>query len=270
MSPKCLAIEYLDGRSCHPEYRRAMLVLAEKLPELSAKAINSHLRMRAESCSPTTVANERRQALTLWRWAWEEGRTNEAPRGVIKVKCGQPPVKAWTMSECRALVKGTESFFGKRLRNGADLGKFLQCWVLLAYESGARYGDVFAWKKENFSGAAVGWVTSKTGVPCTRILSDKAMELVGAMLESSPDGRVLGWVCCRRQSFRFLRALIKKSGLAAGSGRWLRRSAATHLEMNQPGKAQWFLAHKTAGLAARHYLDQSQLVSDSLRPPSLY
>jgi hypothetical protein len=42
------------------------------------------------------------------------------------------------------------------------------------------------------------------------------------------------------------------------------------LELNQPGKAQWFLAHKTAGLAARHYLDQSQLVSETLKPPSIY
>lgn len=247
-----------------------MLVLAERLPDLSAKSINAHLRMRAESCSSTTVANERRQALTLWRWAWEEGRIDDAPRGVIKVKQRLAPVKAWTISECRALVKGAEGFFGKRLRNGADLGKFLQCWVLLAYETGARYGDVFSWKRDNFVGNAVGWVTSKTGVPCTRMLSDKAIALVNEMLAVSPDGRVLGWVCCRRQSFRFMRALIKRSNLPVGSGKWLRRSAATHLEMNQPGKAQWFLAHKTAGLAARHYLDQSQLVGDGLRPPSLY
>ncbi len=208
-------------------------------------------------------------ALTLWRWAWEEGRIDAAPRGVMKIKSHQKPVRAWTISECRTLVKGAEQFFGTRLRNGADVGTFLQCWVLLAYETGARYGDVFAWKKGNFAGSAVSWVTSKTGVPCTRVVSDKALELVSQMLKASPDDRVLGWVCCRRQSFRLMRKLIG-SCLPGGSGRWLRRSAATHLEINQPGKAQWFLAHKTAGLAARHYLDQSQLASDALRPPSLY
>lgn len=238
--------------------------------DISAASINSHLRARQASCSPTTVANERRQALTLWRWAWEEGLTDQAPRGVIRIKSSNPPVRAWTMAECRQLVKAAQQFSGKRLRNGADLGVFLQCWVMLAYETGARYGDVFAWKQDNFCGPAVGWVTSKTGVPCTRVLSDRAMELVQEMLAASPDGRVLGWVCCRRQSFRFMRALIKRSGLPSGSGRWLRRSAATHLEINQPGRAQWFLAHRTAGLAARHYLDQSQLATDGLRPPSLY
>lgn len=247
-----------------------MTVLASRLPELSAQAINSHLRMRQESVSAITVANERRQALTLWRWAWEEGLVDQAPRGVMKVKAPLRPVQAWTMADCRALVKGAESFFGNRLRNGADLGKFLQCWVLLAYETGARYGDIFAWKADNFVLGSVAWVTSKTGVPCTRHLSQKAIDLVSEMLKGSTNGTVLGWVCCRRQSFRFMRRLIAAANLPKGSGRWLRRSAATHLEMNQPGKAQWFLAHKTAGLAARHYLDQSQLVSDGLRPPSLY
>ena len=269
MSPRSLVLEYLDGRECHPEYRRAMIALAGRLSDLTAAAINAHLRMRAESCSATTVANERRMVLTLWRWAWEEGRISEAPRGVMKIKNHQKPVRAWTISECRELVKGAEKFFGQRLRNGADVGRFLQCWVLLAYETGARYGDVFAWRKGNFAGSTVSWVTSKTGVPCTRVVSHKAMDLVADMLNASPDDRVLGWVCCRRQSFRLMRNLIA-SCLPGGSGRWLRRSAATHLELNQPGKAQWFLAHKTAGLAARHYLDQSQLVSETLKPPSIY
>lgn len=269
MTPAQIAERYLDGRACHPEYRRALTSLAEKLTELSAQAINSHLRMRQASVSSITVANERRQALTLWRWAWEEGLVDTAPKGVTTVKAPLGPVKAWTMSDCRALVKGAERFFGTRLKNGADLGKFLQCWVMLAYETGARYGDIFAWKKDSFRGNSVSWVTSKTGIPCTRAVSDVAMKLVDEMLAVSKDGRVLGWVCCRRQSFRFMRRLIA-SCLPGGSGRWLRRSAATHLEMNQPGKAQWFLAHKTAGLAARHYLDQSQLATESLRPPALY
>lgn len=270
MTTASIAQRYLAGRDCHPDYKKCMLNLAGKLTDLSASAINAHLRMRQESVSAITVANERRQALTLWRWAWEEGLTDHAPRGVMKVKAPLRPVRAWTIADCRALVKGAEVFFGKRMRNGVDIGKFLQCWVLLAYETGARYGDIFSWKKDNFVLSSVGWVTSKTGVPCTRQLSGRALALVAEMLAASPDGRVLGWVCCRRQSFKLMRHLISAAGLPAGSGRWLRRSAATHLEMNQPGKAQWFLAHKTAGLAARHYLDQSQLASDGLRPPSIY
>ena len=269
MTTKDIVARYLDGRDVHHEYKRAMTKLAESLPELSAKAINSHLRVRAASISPTSVANERRMALTLWRWAWEERLTDEAPRGVQRVKAPPKPVKAWTIADCRALVKQAEKYRGRRLRNGADLGVFLECWVTLAYETGARYGDVFAWKRSNFRGTAVGWVTSKTMMPCTRVLSDRAVALVELMLKDSRDGTVLGWVCCRRQSFRFMRRLLKAAGLDEGSGRWLRRSAATHVEMMQPGRAQWFLAHRTAGLAARHYLDQTQLCGAVGQPPPL-
>lgn len=264
-----LANRYLSGRDVVPEYRRAMVKLAGSLPELSAAAINSHLLMRRESVSSITVSNERRLALTLWRWAWEEGLVESAPRGVHRVKAPLQPVKAWSIGECRALVKGAEKFFGKRLRNGADLGVFLQCWAVLAYETGARYGDIFSWTKDNISAGAVGWVTSKTGVVCTRPLSDGALELVSKMLERSPDGRILGWVCCRRQSFKFMKKLIS-STLPSGSGKWLRRSAATHVEIQDPGKAQWFLAHKSPGMAVRHYLDQRQLARCAARPPSVF
>lgn len=269
MRPSDVAQRYLAEREVHPLYVRGLTALAGKLTEFSAQAINSHLRMRRESVGPVTVANERRMALTLWRWAWEEGLVDSAPRGVQRAKAPLQPVKAWSISECRALVKGAEKFFGKRLRNGADLGVFLQCWVMLGYETGARYGDIFAWTRQNLSGCAIGWVTSKTGVVCTRVLSDRALELAQQMLDASPDDRILGWVCCRRQSFKLMRKLISSS-LSEGSGKWLRRSAATHLEMQEPGKAQWFLAHKSPGMASRHYLDQRQLAGSASRPPSIY
>jgi integrase len=268
MKPIVAARNYVQGRQCHREYVRSLTNVAEHVEEFSAQAINSYLRARLASVRPITVSNERRQLLTVWRWAWNEGHVDQPPRGVIAVRTVLPPVKAWSISECCALVKGAEKFRGKRLRNGADLGAFLQCWVVLAYETGARYGDVFAWKEDNFRQNSVGWVTSKTGVVCTRFLSDKAMDLVHEMLKASTNGTVLGWVCCRRQSFRFMRRLLKDSGFP-GSGRWLRRSSATHVEMHEPGKAQWFLAHKSPGMAARHYLDQTQLSGQHVRPPAI-
>lgn len=190
------------------------------------------------------------------------------PRGVMRLRAPLPPVQAWTISHCCALVKAADGFSGQRLRNGANVRDFLRCWVLLGYETGARYGDIFSWTGANLRGSVMSWVTSKTGIICTRQLSKDCVSAVNAMLSASPDGRILGWVACRRYSFRLMRQLLAKVG-NSGSGRWLRRSAATHIEMQDPGKAQWFLAHKTPGLAARHYLDQSQLAGNTSRPPSI-
>ena len=268
MLPLQICEKYLDSRICNAEYARQLRRLSAQLGGLTAEAINKHLRMRLASVSTTTTSNERRMALTLWRWAWEEGLVESAPRGVMRIRAPLPPVQAWTVAQCVALVKEAASFSGKRLRNGADLGAFLRCWVLLGYETGARYGDIFAWTHENVRGNAVSWITSKTGVICTRILSDEAVAAVDQMLAASPDGRILGWVASRRYSFRLMRSLLSKA-VGAGSGRWLRRSAATHIEMGDPGKAQWFLGHKTPGMAARHYLDHAQLSGGVSRPPRL-
>lgn len=268
MTPSQICEKYLENRICSDEYVRQLRKLSGKLESLTADAVNAHLRARKDSIKPITLSNERRQAITLWRWAYEEGMVDAAPRGVMRLRVTPVPVRAWTMAECRALVKEAEKFSGKRLRNGADLGAFLRCWVLLGYETGARYGDIFAWTSENLCGNAVGWVTSKTGVICTRVLSDAAVASAREMLAVSPDKRILGWVASRRYSFRLFRKLLSLAGVS-GSGRWLRRSAATHVEMEQPGRAQWFLAHRTPGLASRHYLDASQLSAQVPRAPKL-
>ena len=260
--------KYLSNRLCSAEYARQLTKLAERLGGLTADGVNAYLRSRKDSVAPVTLANERRQALTLWRWAWEEGLVDSPPRGVMRVRAPLQPVQAWTIAHCQELVKGAAAFSGKRLRNGADLGDFLRCWVLLGYETGARYGDIFSWTGDNIRGCAISWVTGKTGQICTRILSDQAVEAARSMLPKSPDGRILGWVASRRYSFRLMRRLLASS-VKTGSGRWLRRSAATHIEMTDPGKAQWFLAHRSPGLAARHYLDQAQLAGATARPPSL-
>ena len=270
MNPQSIAKRYLSSRICCEQYAMQIERLAKSVRAFTAQAVNSHLRARLESLSPSSVANERRVLLTLWRWAWEEGLVDTAPRGVMRVRVPQRPVRAWTMAQCQALVKGAEKFSGRTLRNGADLGDFLACWALLAYETGARYGDIFSWTESNVCAQSISWSTSKTGVACVRPISAKAASLVQKMLAGSPDGRIVGWVCCRRQSFKFMRQMLIANGLGAGSSKWLRRSAATHVEMTRPGKAQAFLAHKTPGLAARHYLDQSQLVTSEAGPPPLF
>jgi integrase len=269
MRPKYVAERYIAERAVCDKYAAQLTNLAAKIPDFSRQAVNLYLRDQSASLSPTSRANHRRVILTLWRYAWEEGLIDDPPRGVTKVQVPSQAVRAWTMAECQQLVKAAGQFFSRRLRNGANLGVFLKCWVMLAYETGARYGDIFSWTAANFHGSAVGWVTSKTNTPCTRVLSQETMRLVREMLTESPDGTVLRWVCCRRQSFKYMRLLLNSCGLKSGSGKWLRRSAATHVEMTQPGKAQWFLAHRTPGLAARHYLDQSQLAGSTTGPPPL-
>jgi hypothetical protein len=88
------------------------------------------------------------------------------------------------------------------------------------------------------------------------------------MLENSPDGSVLGWVCGKRWAMRLMKKLLADCNLE-GSSKWLRRSSATHVEMKQRGSAKLFLGHRTQGMADKHYIDWGQVGAAHPQPPEL-
>lgn len=54
-----------------------------------------------------------------------------------------------------------------------------------------------------------------------------------------------------------------------GSSKWLRRSSATHIEMQNPGKGRIHLGHRTIGLAEKSYIDWTQVRRDVPQAPRL-
>jgi hypothetical protein len=88
------------------------------------------------------------------------------------------------------------------------------------------------------------------------------------MLAVSPDGTVLGWVCGQRQQMRIMRKFLDDCGVG-GSSKWLRRSGATHIEIREPGKARHHLGHRTLDLAAKAYIDWTQVRREMPRTPEL-
>jgi len=150
------------------------------------------------------------------------------------------------------------------------VGLFLRCWMLLGYETGARHGDLWEMRQEDFDldAGTVRWSQHKTGEPHVKIMSRPCLLAVQEMLERSPDGRVLGWVMSKKSGHRRMRKYLRDMKYA-GSSKWLRRSGATHIEMEHPGKGRLHLGHKTPGLAERCYIDWSQVRRDIPCVPSL-
>lgn len=231
-------------------------------------ACNRFLKKRLEEVSSLTVAPERVILLTIWRYAYERGLVDSMPRGIVKIKVQRSPTKAWTVEQCCTSVKATFPLEKTLTRKGVSLGLFLRCWMLLGYETGARQSDLWRFREDDFTDSTVSWTQGKTGVPHTRELSDACMRAVRAMLRLSPDGRVLGWVMSKQSGHKRMRAHLRRLNLP-GSGKWLRRSGCTHVEMRHPGKGRLHLGHKTVGLAERHYIDFSQIRNKSPRTPTL-
>jgi integrase len=166
------------------------------------------------------------------------------------------------------LVDATRKHDGSRLRSGADRGQFLRAWVLLGYECGARMGDLFSFRREHIDGDSLAWTQAKTGEPLTRVLTPACLDAIDAMLSGSPDGTILGWACGMRQASRIMRELLDDLGIG-GTSKWLRRSGATHCEMEQAGSGRLHLGHRSPALFEQAYCDWSQLRTKTPRTPAL-
>ena len=263
-----LAEEYLGARSVCAKHAKSVRALAYRCQHLSTDFVNQYLKTRLESRSSVTVANERRAILTVWRWAWETGRVDEPPRGVMRVQQRPKPIRAWTIGELSRIASAAEDAPTVRMRCGCTRNEFLRCWILLGYETGARWGDLWKMHERDLSGNVIRWQTNKTGACQHRPLTDTCMEAVNRMLAKSPDGRILGWVCNKRYAMALMKRHLESCGLD-GSSKWLRRSGATHVEQFNPGKAKVFLGHRSPGMADRHYIDHSQLRRDDVVVPGL-
>lgn len=261
-----IAARYCESRILASDYEKTLLRTARSCQQFTS--VNKYLRHRLETRSSTTAKNDRDMICILLRWAYEEGLIDQYPRGIAKIKATKEPTKAWNLEQCCTAVKATSKHFGKTFRSGADLGIFLRCWLRLGYETGGRWGDLWKLRKRHFDGNVVRYSQNKTGTGIFSTLTDECMADVKAMLARSPDDRVLGWVCNKRWAMRLMRRHLDACGIG-GSSKWLRRSAATQIEIDHPGQAKLFLGHKTSGMAERFYIDWAQVRRDVPRPPAL-
>jgi integrase len=137
---------------------------------------------------------------------------------------------------------------------------------LLTYHSGLRLGDVLALKWTDITTDGMLAITmQKTGDIINQRLPVEALAAVDPLRKSGKP-RIFGDLLNRSHTMEHFRRLVHAAGLPEGSSRWLRRSAATHLESISPGGARAFLGHRTSGLADRHYIDHSVLAVDKPTP----
>jgi integrase len=263
-----LAEHYLAARKVSPDYARQVRAVARRAGEIGSDKLNRHLARRLEQVSGITARSERTILLSVWCHSYHAGIVDEAPRGICKLRARRKPTKAWTVPQLQTLVEATHQRDGRKLRSGADQGSFLRAWTLLGYECGARMGDLFSFRRENVDGDSLAWTQAKTGEPLVRLLSLACVEAIDAMLSNSPDGSILGWACGKRQACRIMREVLDNVGIG-GTSKWLRRSGATHCEMEQPGSGRLHLGHRSPALFEQAYCDWAQLRTKTPKTPAL-
>lgn len=256
---------YCQSVEVSVRYRESLLRTVRKacssgildVRQLAPDRVNSFLS--GLPLSAVTRGNIRRELLTLWRYAYEEGMTEVYPARIRKIRPRAVPVQTWTREELLALLACAEAD-ERPISSRLPLRRcdVLPVWIQMGFETGLRFSDLHGLTVEQLRNGCVMTTASKTGKPAVRRLSPKANQAARKLLAHSPDGTLFRWCLPRRRAIILWRKFLDDNGFA-GSSKWLRRSAATQVEMQQRGAATVFLQHSNPTLAARSYIDASQL-----------
>lgn len=273
MDISALLDRYLVSRCVCPDHRRAMRRVVRQLAEqgvtstsrISSQSIAEYLNS-LNRLSTSTQENSRAISIALWNYAIEIGVAS-GPATVRPVRVRIPPVRAWTADDLTRLVKSCKGST-HILKSGMPLATYSLALALLGYESGLRSGDLHKLQCGDFSSdfSVLHRYANKTGEHVDRVLSEACRDAVRVLAALSPDGTLFKWALSYRWQAYYFKQIIRSAGLR-GSIKWLRRSGATACERENPGSSMRYCAHRTPGLAMKHYVDWSQVRSQPTPPP---
>lgn len=224
--------------------------------------------------APDTAWGRRKDLLTLWKWAWEEGIVRRPPERIKTVRKPRRDPDAWTIDELRQLLLATNDMPGE-LPNGISFREFFRALVLVLYSTGLRIGSAIELRYADLR--SDGTIpadpeTHKTHYQqLVQLQSDAiaACETIRTQL-AEPDERLLPWPYQRNALYTHWRRLLKHAGMPVNrrnGTQKIRRTAASWLERVSPGSATRFLGHSTPELAQRHYLDPRIIYAEATRTP---
>lgn len=262
------ALDYAQRVGAGPGYVEQLRVLCKRLPwevsDLTVKTIDSYLTEALHTLAPSTVANHRRMLNTLRHDALRNGLVvDECTRRLRRVKCPHPLPRAWSHAEIRQLLAVAADFPGGTKH--CPWKVLLPAYILVAYSSGLRLGDMLALRHDSIRGSKLAIVMAKTGRPHVVMLDDAALQAIKSLPIRGP--RIFGDLVGRCVFIRAFRRLVKRA-LLHGSSKFLRRSSATYAELAGMS-ATGHLGHETAGLAQRHYVDPVLLAELKTPVPSV-
>jgi integrase len=268
------ATTYLMGKDVCHDYQMSLLATVKSMAAAGLVSLTDvtpekfNLWISSLTVSKVTKSNYRRMALTILRHAMPNGFADFSSR-CSRVKPIRKIPVAWSQEELMRLITTASKMDGVFSRSRCPASLYFTAWILVAYETGLRYGDQQSLTADQLRGDRLFVVQSKTGQPVGKRLSLQCLELVNQMIDRSPDGTVFKWAINERNSRNWWPKLIKSAGLK-GSPKYLRRSGATYVEATQPGAATVFLGHRSAELAERNYIDPTLLPDRCPKPPPLF
>ncbi len=248
------------------------------LDDLKPIVLNRFLDWTRDNRKPDTFRTTRGALLTLWRHAFDSGRTASPPIGIRKMRMRRTSPTAWTPVEVEAILRvmnQPDAWTREVLPSGIRRGIWWDSLIRTAYDTGMRLGDLLAMSPSQISIQGelgiVRYVASKTGDEFFRILRPRTLYAVRTTILQNRIGQAIVWPlwASRDAFYRQFRSIVRLSGVRAGTFRWIRRTAVTWADIQTPGLGQQLAGHKSERVTATSYRDVSQIGRSMPSPPDL-
>lgn len=266
---------FLERQVCN-KYRSAVTKVTRQLSEFLERpattddfvrdALNQWLLSLEESHAPRTIRTKRVILGTLWRFAFDRGLAGPAMRlRVCKVPQCDP--EALTACEVAALLKHIDTLKGCFQRTRVSRRLYFASIYNAYYDSALRLSDLRSIEVGWIEGGHVSLVQSKTNRTHTIKFRAETMKLIREHLAGRKTGLI--WGTLTEKNFgNWQRKLFRAAGIR-GTGKWIRRSSASYVELHHPGMGWRHLGHARPGLAEQFYIDPKIVRREPTLPPRL-
>jgi integrase len=254
-------------------YRRLVMRFSEwlgrdaMLADLTDDTVNRFLIIRSNKSRETT-RSEKSGLLSLWNAAAYAGLVSMPPLRVRKLKRERRVVEGWSPEELSRLLAAAGNLRGRIQGKYIKRAAYWRAYVLTAYDTGLRLGDMLNLKTTDIKGpGSLAILQNKTGRIVDTGISMQAWEAIQA---TYPPHRGLIFGVYGRCSFlRGFRELVRTAGLC-GTSKYLRRSSGSMVEFVAPGQGHKHLGHSDTGdTFNRHYNVRELTRREPILPPPI-
>lgn len=233
--------------------------------DLTPDEINRYLDWMRSHRAPDTTRTRRGNLLILWHFAYENELTETAPRRIRKLRPIQRFPLAWTLDELRKLIAEAAGLPGCFWHTRIRRGPWWESLIRTAYDTSLRLGDLLRLAPGDVSDSMV-LEQHKTRRMVHVSVRPATLAVIDQTMADEPRDVIWRLWGTDETFFQHFRKLVLDAGIRRGTFRWLRRTAATQVEMMWPGRSTELLGHASRSTTEQWYIDRSQL-SDVVLPP---
>jgi integrase len=269
---------YIAEREVSPGYRDLLRRTAARfckwcgrdiqVANMTCALVNKWLDfLKAGDIKPQTIQGYRRNIRSVWMAAYMDELCDEPPFRLKRIRCPMASPEAYSIAEIKKLVDAAKRLKGFA-RNGVRWSDLFPALILAGYSTGLRRGDLFLVMRSQIADDGRSTIMQhKTGFPVVVCFSPEAMEYIRRI--QTDDGRAFPWPYHHNVFQVWWRRICKDGGVGRGQFRWLRRSAASYAEKQQPGLGSRMLGHRDPRMVVRHYADPAISAADPVALPAV-